>query len=147
MQKEYHGHLSLRCLVCSVAAPPSRTKKETTALTPERSRSISRLCYHHAVEVPATGQEKPVVTNTQLCLAVGIPMLFNAALSALFCYHMGASFDGANRRFGGMNGKFKGFNQRFDDLRDFWLSELHRFEGVLDARLKVLEQRRNTPPQ
>jgi hypothetical protein len=36
---------------------------------------------------------------------------------------------------------FAAINQRFDDMRQLWLSELHRVEGVLDARLKHLESR------
>jgi transcription initiation factor IIE alpha subunit len=31
-------------------------------------------------------------------------------------------------------------NKRFDDMRDLWRAELHRVEGVLDARLKHIEE-------
>jgi hypothetical protein len=30
---------------------------------------------------------------------------------------------------------------RFDEMRDLWRAELHRFEEVLDARLKHIEER------
>ena len=40
-----------------------------------------------------------------------------------------------------MVNSFAAINQRFDDMRQLWLSELHRVEGVLDARLKHLESR------
>jgi hypothetical protein len=30
---------------------------------------------------------------------------------------------------------------RFEEMKDMWRSELHRVEGVLDARLKHLEER------
>jgi len=32
-------------------------------------------------------------------------------------------------------------DNRFDDMKDTWRSELLRVEGVLDARLKHIEQR------
>jgi hypothetical protein len=69
-----------------------------------------------------------VVTNEQLYLAVGIPLLFNATLIGVLVAYM--------------NAKFQAVNTRFDDLRDLWRSELHRVEGVLDARLNHLEERR-----
>jgi len=73
-----------------------------------------------------------VVTNQQLYLAVGIPMLFNATLigivAGLFTAHVNAQFDAVNRRF--------------DDMRDLWRAELHRVEEVIDARLRHLEERR-----
>jgi hypothetical protein len=68
-----------------------------------------------------------VVTNQQLYLALGIPMLFNAALIGLVVAYM--------------NARFSAIDQRFDDMRDLWRSELHRVEEVLDARLKHLEER------
>ena len=68
------------------------------------------------------------MTNEQLYLAVGIPLLFNATLIGVLIAHM--------------NAKFQAVNTRFDDMRDLWRSELHRVEGVLDARLNHLEERR-----
>ena len=68
-----------------------------------------------------------MVTNQQLYLALGIPMLFNAALIGLVVAYM--------------NARFSAIDQRFDDMRDLWRSELHRVEEVLDARLKHLEER------
>ena len=67
------------------------------------------------------------VTNQQLYLAIGIPMLFNAALIGLVIALM--------------NAKFSAIGKRFDDMRDLWRAELHRVEEVLDARLKHLEER------
>src|SRR5689334_3728772 len=66
-----------------------------------------------------------MVTNQQLYLAIGIPMLFNAALIGLLV--------------GLMNAKFGAIDKRFDDMRDLWRAELRRVEEVLDARLKHLE--------
>ena len=72
-----------------------------------------------------------MVTNQQLYLAIGIPMLFNATLTsivvALFTAHV--------------NAKFVAIDKRFDDMRDLWRAELRRVEEVLDARLKHLEER------
>jgi hypothetical protein len=67
------------------------------------------------------------VTNAQLYLSIGIPMLFNAALIGLLFAHM--------------NSRFDGFDKRLDDLRDLWRAELRRVEEVLDARLRHLEER------
>jgi hypothetical protein len=60
------------------------------------------------------------MTNTQLYLAIGIPMLFNAVLIGVLLSHM---------------------NTRFDDLKDLWRGELRRVEDVIGARLKHLEER------
>ena len=68
-----------------------------------------------------------MVTNQQLYLAIGIPMLFNAALIGLLVALM--------------NAKFGAIDKRFDDMRDLWRAELRRVEEVLDARLKHLEER------
>jgi hypothetical protein len=68
-----------------------------------------------------------VVTNQQLYLVIGIPMLFNATLIGLL--------------LAVMNAKFAAIDKRFDDMRDLWRAELRRVEEVLDARLKHLESR------
>jgi hypothetical protein len=60
-------------------------------------------------------------------LAIGVPMLFNAALTGLLVMYMNTRFDGVN--------------QRFDDMRDLWRAELGRVEEVIDARLKHLEEK------
>ena len=68
-----------------------------------------------------------MMTNEQLYLALGVPMLFNAVLIGLLWTTMSTRFDGIGKRF--------------DDMRDLWRAELHRVEEVLDARLKHLEAR------
>ena len=68
-----------------------------------------------------------MVTNQPLYLAIGIPLLFNAALIGLLV--------------GLMNSRFDAIDKRFDDMRDLWRAELRRVEEVLDARLKHLEAR------
>ena len=68
-----------------------------------------------------------MVTNVQLYLAIGIPMLFNAVTIGLLAALM--------------NSKFDAIDKRFDDMRDLWRAELRRVEEVLDARLKHLASR------
>jgi hypothetical protein len=66
------------------------------------------------------------MTNEQLYVAIGIPMLFNAAMIGILIAYM--------------NSRFAGIDRRFDDMPDLWRAELHRVEEVLDARLKHLEE-------
>ncbi len=68
-----------------------------------------------------------MVTSQQLYFAIGIPMLFNAALLGLVVTLFSARFDAIDKRF--------------DDMRDLWRAELRRVEEVLDARLKHIEER------
>lgn len=76
-----------------------------------------------------------MVTNEQLYLAVGIPLLFNATLIGVLIAYV-------NAKFQGMEARFDAIDARFDDMRDLWRAELRRVEEVLDARLKHLEERR-----
>jgi hypothetical protein len=90
------------------------------------------------------------MTNVQLCLAIGIPILANAALFGLVLAYINARFDGMgnriNQRFdainNGINHRFDAVDRCFDDMRDLWRAELHRVEEVLDTRLKHIEQER-----
>jgi hypothetical protein len=41
-----------------------------------------------------------------------------------------------------LEARFDAIDQRFDDMRELWRAELRRVEGVLDARLNHLEERR-----
>jgi hypothetical protein len=101
-----------------------------------------------------------LVTNVQLYLAIGIPVLLNASLLGLVVALMNAKFEGVNTKFEAINTKFDtkfealntkfdaindrfdGIDRRFDDMRDLWRAELRRVEEVLDARLKHIEGRR-----
>jgi len=60
------------------------------------------------------------MTDTQLYLAIGVPILMNGAMLLL----MNASI-----------------NKRIDDLKDIWRAELRRVEEVLDARLRHVEEK------
>ena len=61
-------------------------------------------------------------------------MAFNGAIIGLLVLWMKARFESIDERF-------KSVNQRFDDMRELWRAELHRVEGVLDARLSHIEER------
>lgn len=82
-----------------------------------------------------------MVTNQQLYLAIGIPMLFNATLIGLVVALFNARFTGIDKRFDAVDRRFDAVDQRFDDMRDLWRAELRRVEEVLDARLKHIEER------
>jgi predicted ATPase len=88
------------------------------------------------------------MTNEQLYLAIGVPMLFNAAMMGLLIAYINAKFrivdqrfEMVDKRFEIVDKRFDAIDRRFDDMRDVWRSELHRVEEVIDARLKHLEQR------
>ena len=88
------------------------------------------------------------MTNQQLYLAIGVPMLFNAGLIGILLAYINAKFNAVDAKFSTVDERFSSVNQRFnslekrlDDLRDLWRAELHRVEEVLDARLKRLEER------
>jgi predicted ATPase len=87
-----------------------------------------------------------VVTNEQLYIAVGIPLLFNAALMGVVFAYVNAKLQGVDAkfdaRFDAIDRRFDAIDRRFDDMRELWRAELHRVEEVLDARLRHLEERR-----
>ncbi len=89
-----------------------------------------------------------MVTNEQLYILVGIPMLFNATLIGLVIAYINAKlgklesrFDAVDSKFDAVDSRFDGVHRRFDDMRDLWRAELRRVEEVLDARLKHIEER------
>jgi hypothetical protein len=55
------------------------------------------------------------MTNVQLYLAIGIPIMANAALFGLFFVRIKARFDILNNN---INQRFGALDQRFDDIRD-----------------------------
>jgi hypothetical protein len=87
-----------------------------------------------------------VVTNEQLYIAVGIPLLFNVTLIGVLVAYVNAKFAGAEgkieARFDAIDRRFDAIDRRFDDMRELWRAELRRVELVLDARLTHLEERR-----
>ncbi len=95
------------------------------------------LNYHGSTGNSFRVPRKDSMTNQQLYLAIGVPMLFNAILIGLLVGYINAKFDAVNNKF---DAKFDGINKRFDDMRDLWRAELRRVEEVLDARLKHLEE-------
>lgn len=87
-----------------------------------------------------------MVTNEQLYLAIGIPLLFNATLIGVVLAYVNAKFEAMGQKFEAkfqsIEGRLDAIDARFDDMRDVWRAELRRVEGILDARLKYLEERR-----
>ena len=82
-----------------------------------------------------------MVTNEQMYILIGIPMLFNATLMGLVIAYINAKFGKSDSRFDGIEQRFDAIDRRFDDMRDLWRAELRRVEEVLDARLKHIEER------
>ncbi len=90
-----------------------------------------------------------MVTNLQLYLAIGIPLLFNASLmTVLFALQnsrLDAKFEALESkfeaRFAALEARIGVVEAKLDALLQIWRSELRRVEEVIDARLKHLEQR------
>ena len=70
----------------------------------------------------------PQMTNTQLYLAVGVPIIVNIVFNTVL---IGFMWVYINKRFDLME----------NHLTQMWRTELKRFEEVFDARLKHLEER------
>jgi hypothetical protein len=92
------------------------------------------------------------VTNQQLYLLIGVPMLSNATLIGFVIAYINAKigrlearfdskFEIIGTRFEAIDRRFDAIDRRFDDMRDLWRAELRRVEEVLDARLKHIEER------
>ena len=77
------------------------------------------------------------MTDTQLYLAIGVPILFNAAMFTMFSNMLNKRMDD---KFESVERRFDSINKRFDDMRDLWRAELHRVEEVFDARLTRIEE-------
>lgn len=73
------------------------------------------------------------MTNEQLYLAIGVPSLINIGLITLLYVVLSQKIDSLQKvmdaRFEAVNARFEGFHQA-----------LLRVEGVLDARLKHVEE-------
>ena len=68
------------------------------------------------------------MTNEQLHLIIGAPMLFNAVLIGLLIAYINARFEGVDARFNAIERRFDAIDRRFDDMRDLWRAELRRVE-------------------
>ena len=79
-----------------------------------------------------------MVTNEQLYILVGLPMLFNATLIGLVVALFNAKLAKVESK---IDVRFDAIDKRFDDMRDLWRAELRRVEEVLDARLRHIEER------
>lgn len=72
-----------------------------------------------------------MVTNEQLYLAIGVPVILNIAFN-------GFMFLVLNGRIGQLDTRL---TQLEASLKEMWRAELRRVEEVLDARLRHLEER------
>ena len=72
------------------------------------------------------------MTNQQLYLAIGLPILYNTVL-------IGIVYSALSRQIQQLE---TSLNKRMDELKELWRAELRRVEEVLDARLKHPEQHR-----
>ena len=79
-----------------------------------------------------------MVTNQQLYLAIGVPLVLNITVVVYLISSLTAKMDA---KFEAVYARLDAIDKRFDDMRDLWRAELHRVEEVLDARLKHLESR------
>ena len=59
------------------------------------------------------------MADTQLYLAIGVPLVMNATMILLL---------------------HASINKRLDGMKDLWRAELHRVEVILDARLTRIEE-------
>lgn len=91
------------------------------------------------------------MTNVQLYLAIGVPIVFNTILTVTVYMLLASRIGDSHQRLTDshaslsqrMSEGFGAINQRFDDMRDLWRAELRRVEEVLDARLKHIEEHRS----
>ena len=85
-----------------------------------------------------------MVTNLQLYLALGVPVLLNAVLIGLLMAYINAKVDALGskfearfdvvdarfvavyQRFDDIDRRFDHMEERFDDMRDLWRAELRR---------------------
>ena len=81
------------------------------------------------------------MTDTQLYIAIGVPMLFNTLLITVLILWVNAKFSSQNEKSHSIEKRLDGIDKRFDDMRDLWRAELRRVVEVLNARLKHLEER------
>jgi hypothetical protein len=85
-----------------------------------------------------------LVTDEQLYILIGAPILFNATLIGLVLASVNAKIERlearVDARFDAVDNRFDAVDRRFDDMRDLWRAELRRVEEVLDARLKNIER-------
>ena len=86
-----------------------------------------------------------MVTNQQLYLAVGVPLLFQTMLVGLVILWANAKFEALEAKFEGrfaaLEAHMTALEVRLTALEQLWRAELRRVEEILDARLKHLEER------
>lgn len=76
-----------------------------------------------------------MVSNEQLYIAIGVPVVLNITFTGLL---IGFVYNALSARFTQTDNRI---NQLETSLKETWRAELRRVEEVLDARLKHLEER------
>jgi len=81
------------------------------------------------------------MTNEQLYLAIGVPVLLNGLMFLALNWRISDLKQGVNQRFDDLkdliNARFAAVDARFDTAK----AELLRVEQVMDARVKHLEEK------
>ena len=94
----------------------------------ENAGSVPTRSQHGADPFSTDPNEKEPMTNVQLYLSIGIPMLFNALLIGLLQSNMKSKSDDLEKRladkFASINQRFDAINQRFDDMKELWRAEM-----------------------
>ena len=79
------------------------------------------------------------MTNEQLYLAIGIPSVLNIGLMALLYTVLSAKIDGVRNEMGSLRQVIDALRNEMNARFEAAHQALLRVEGVLDARLKHLE--------
>jgi len=84
------------------------------------------------------------MTNIQLYLAIGIPLLGNAVLIGVLMAYINAKFDAVNNRFEAVDRRFEGTNQRFEGINQRFEGINQRFEDMnksMNQRFDAIDRR------
>jgi hypothetical protein len=85
------------------------------------------------------------MTNVQLYLAIGVPILFNTLVAVTLFVGATARVSSLDQRmtdgFAALNQRINDMNLRLDDLRDLWRAELRRVEEGREMRRERHEER------
>ena len=112
------------CIAMGAAAAHALDLAGRAACTRSIWRRCGSGCGERGDELGFVGEYRQaertysVVTNEQLYLVIGIPLLFNAALIGLLIALMNSKFSSVNTKFAALDVRFDAIDKRFDDMRD-----------------------------
>jgi hypothetical protein len=85
------------------------------------------------------------MSDTQLYLSIGLPVLFNAVMFTVLILYIHAKIDALDStldiKIGAVNDRIDGLRNEMNARFEAQTQGLLRFEAVLDAHLKRLEER------